>query len=118
MPKHKKKAKSKAKKMSNEVPATKFAGEHGYEWQEGEIGIKPPPKPKPKPEAEAEKGGAVAAFGRYLKGVVTGENRRAFERVFKEAWKKRDLEKQIAQKKKLSKIKRLQAEGRKMRKKK
>lgn len=116
MPKHKKKAKSKAKKMSNEVPGTKFEAEHGYEWQEGEIVIKPPPKPSPKPKEE--KGGAVAAFGRYLKGVVTGANRRAFEQVFKEAWKKQDLEKQIAQKKKLSEIKRLQAEGRKKRKKK
>ena len=114
MPKHKSKVKSKAKKMSNEAPGTKFEGEHRYEWQEGEIGIKPPAKPQPK----EEKSGAVAAFGRYLKGVVTGENRRAFEKVFREAWKQRDLEKQVAHKKKLSKIKRLQAEGRKKRKKK
>lgn len=97
MPKKtKSKAKGGAKKMSNEAPRSKFEGEHRYEFQEGEIGLKPPSKPAPKDD------GWVKKFGQYLKGVTSGANRRSVEKVIQESLKQEGLKKKVAKRKKES----------------
>jgi hypothetical protein len=81
------------KKLGNEEPKTKIGAEAAYVKGELIPGVVPPAKKK------KSTSDAVKKFGAYLRGVATGENRRAFEKVFQEHWKQEELKKKIAKKK-------------------
>ena len=100
-------------KKSNTAPRTKFEAEHRYTQEGTLLDTKPKPMPK-KPKDES----FVSKFGKYLKGKLSPEGIKAVDKYFAAHWKSKDLEKQIAEKKKMSEIKRLKRKGREMRKKK
>jgi hypothetical protein len=103
-----------ASKDKKNEPRTKIQADLMYaEWLKGGKKGPNPRKPKPKPKEE----GAVSKFGKYLKGTLKGGTMKDVDKYFAEKWKQRALKKEIEEKKKKGKIKRLKAEGRKKRQK-